>query len=481
MAEFINTIDVLGDDAVIDSIIDRSITEFKDNVITIVEQYAFYGCANLRIVDLPNVTTVNSYAFKACTSLTEINIPKCSSDGRSIFNSCTSLKKIVLPAVTSIMTESASNTGYLADCTSLEYVDMSVITSIGGRCFNNCTALTTLAIRTNTVASLASTNAFANTPIAKGTGYVYVPRSLVDSYKAATNWSTYATQFRAIEDWSVDGTLTGEIDPYKLWRQAEIVQDGLALHFDYRGHQDDTSTTITDLASGVTANNFDKFGKTANGVNGGDNNAKYVYLTLKTTDDPFAAFLSAMKNGQGFTLESFGTVCKRSFYFGNKQLYEFGGGSYFEIGGYPISSSTQAVCTLADGTASSTTVPMNSKITVNDTEVNVCTTNSSNLVPNFKNFLHIVTTYSPDGTVRRYFNGYGVNESTTVANFGSWDFDTMFAASATHLPAILSANQLGNTDAQYVSSQRIYSRVLTEDEIETNMMVEYLRQQQIGG
>lgn len=216
MAEFINTIDLLGDDAVVDGIIDKTIMEFKDNVITIVEQYAFSRCANLRIVDLPNVTTANSYAFEACTSLTEINIPKCSSAARSIFNSCTSLKKIVLPAVTSIINETASNTGYLAGCTSLEYVDMLVITSIGGRCFNGCTALTTLAIRTNTVASLVSTNAFSNTPIAKGTGYVYVPRSLVDSYKAATNWSTYANQFRAIEDYTVDGTITGELDETKI-------------------------------------------------------------------------------------------------------------------------------------------------------------------------------------------------------------------------------------------------------------------------
>lgn len=301
-----------------------------------------------------------------------------------------------------------------------------------------------------------------------------------DNYKVPQTITVSALQDDDKNDESVVVTLTSRKVSAKQIAVAvtdnyfvpELVEDGLVLHFDYRGHQGDTSTTITDLASGVTANNFDKFGKTANGVNGGENNAKYAYLTLKTTDDPFAAFLSAMKNGQGFTLESFGTVCKRSFYFGNKQLYEFGGGSYFEVGGYPISSSTQVVCTLADGTASSTTVQMNSKITVNGAEVNVCTTNSSNLVPNFKNFLHIVTTYSPDGTIRRYFNGYGVKESTTVANFGSWDFDTMFAASASHLPAILSANQLGNTDAQYVSSQRVYNRVLTEDEIKMNMAVE---------
>ena len=31
--------------------------------------------------------------------------------------------------------------------------------------------------------------------------YVYVPKALVGAYKSATNWSTYANQIRAIEDY----------------------------------------------------------------------------------------------------------------------------------------------------------------------------------------------------------------------------------------------------------------------------------------
>ena len=64
--------------------------------------------------------------------------------------------------------------------------------------------------------SLDSTNAFTGTPIASGTGYIYVPAVLIDSYKAATNWSTYAAQFRALEDYTVDGTTTGELDETKI-------------------------------------------------------------------------------------------------------------------------------------------------------------------------------------------------------------------------------------------------------------------------
>jgi hypothetical protein len=61
--------------------------------------------------------------------------------------------------------------------------------------------LTTVILRVNKVCTLANVSAFNNTPIKNGSGYVYVPSALVDSYKAASNWSTYAAQIRAIEDY----------------------------------------------------------------------------------------------------------------------------------------------------------------------------------------------------------------------------------------------------------------------------------------
>jgi hypothetical protein len=70
MSEFINTIDVLGDDAVIDSIIQRTITEFKDNRVETVGRHAFYGCTALERVELPRVKKIDTNAFANCTALT---------------------------------------------------------------------------------------------------------------------------------------------------------------------------------------------------------------------------------------------------------------------------------------------------------------------------------------------------------------------------------------------------------------------------
>jgi hypothetical protein len=88
-----------------------------------------------------------------------------------------------------------------AYCTSLTTVDLSKCISVYAFAFHECKALTMLIIRTNSVCTLERDNAFTNTPIAKRTGYIYVPKALIDQYKVAENWSRYASQFRAIEDY----------------------------------------------------------------------------------------------------------------------------------------------------------------------------------------------------------------------------------------------------------------------------------------
>ena len=74
--------------------------------------------------------------------------------------------------------------------------------------FMSCDVLNALVLRSPFVYNLSQ--AFRDNPISNGTGYIYVPRALVSQYQAATNWTAYASQFRAIEDYTVDGTIDGE-------------------------------------------------------------------------------------------------------------------------------------------------------------------------------------------------------------------------------------------------------------------------------
>lgn len=157
-----------GDESTLTKVIDGTApVEIVDKQATIVRASAFRECGNLVSVDLPAATSIGNDAFNSCSALTTANFP--------------------------------------------------VATSISTYAFENCGALTTLILRTTEkVATLFNTNAFSNTPIKSGTGYIYIPATLIDSYKAATNWSTFAAQFRALEDYTVDGTTTGELDPTKI-------------------------------------------------------------------------------------------------------------------------------------------------------------------------------------------------------------------------------------------------------------------------
>jgi hypothetical protein len=90
------------------------------------------------------------------------------------------------------------------------------LTQIQNNAFNGCSYLIALTLNGNAVVSLANTSALNSTPIKNGTGYIYVPKALVEDYKGATNWTTYANQFRALEDYTVDGTITGKLDESKI-------------------------------------------------------------------------------------------------------------------------------------------------------------------------------------------------------------------------------------------------------------------------
>ena len=79
-------------------------------------------------------------------------------------------------------------------CSALTSVSLPMATSIRSNAFESCRKLTTLYIGTesDTVCTLSSTNA-----IPSSVTDIYVPEALVDSYKTATNWSSFADKIKA--------------------------------------------------------------------------------------------------------------------------------------------------------------------------------------------------------------------------------------------------------------------------------------------
>ena len=197
-------------------VINKQIEECVAEDITAIPDYSFYKYTGLKKLRIPNVTTIGISAFDSCNQVDQIDIPKCTKIGNRSFASCNKASFINAPLLEEVsaggfygmqtattanipLVKKLASQGFYYSRT-IERLDFQQLTLIEQLALNQ-TNLTVLIIRTGSVCSLGNVNALANSPVAKGTGYVYVPRNLVDSYKSATNWSTYANQIRAIEDY----------------------------------------------------------------------------------------------------------------------------------------------------------------------------------------------------------------------------------------------------------------------------------------
>lgn len=170
------------------------ITEVSATNVTSLGSYAFYNCGGLTSVYFPNATSVGEYAFQSC-GIVEVEFPSLLTIPNGCFRYSGKIKKGTFPNATSV-----GENAFRGD-SGLEQLDFSACTTIYQLAFISCTNMKVIIFRSPAVITLKSSNAFASSPISGGTGYVYVPKALIDAYKTATNWSNYASQFRAIEDY----------------------------------------------------------------------------------------------------------------------------------------------------------------------------------------------------------------------------------------------------------------------------------------
>lgn len=102
-------------------------------------------------------------------------------------------------------------------CHALAIADFSSVREIREQAFFKAYDLKALVLRDQqTVAQLYSIDALQDTKIYNKSGFIYVPRKLVSSYQNATNWSFYGAVFRPLEDYTVDGTADGDLDPSRI-------------------------------------------------------------------------------------------------------------------------------------------------------------------------------------------------------------------------------------------------------------------------
>lgn len=137
------------------------------NCTAIVGNNAFRDCTNLISVSLPNVRYIGCSAFNYCINITSMTFPNCCWVENDAFNGCSNLTNL--------------------DLYSCSYIDYAA--------FFRCSKLN-LTLRYDSVCS-------AEFPIFNYPSYnikIFVPASLVESYKTTTGWNQMSSQIFPIED-----------------------------------------------------------------------------------------------------------------------------------------------------------------------------------------------------------------------------------------------------------------------------------------
>lgn len=197
----------------LNALIDGSITEITIPVdVTELCDEAFSSRKNLESVIMHDgVTKIGSGAFKSCSALESIDIPDSVTEiGAAAFSS-SGLKSLEYGV--------NAGSGFCERCLSLESVVVGEgVTTIDSGSFNGCNALTTIDIASTvqtlgggalSCENLESMTVRATTPpsganMAFGsvpaTCAIYVPASVVDTYKATSGWSARASYIQAIQE-----------------------------------------------------------------------------------------------------------------------------------------------------------------------------------------------------------------------------------------------------------------------------------------
>ena len=231
-----------GDSTMEDGLITRTLTEYKNNRVVTVGSYGLANFASLEKVTLPMAETLGTYAFDNDTSLKTIDILGGGTLSGSLASPCllncenltaiimrnenavTKLQSLIFPFyageanITRNFTRSQWNTygtvgreenwtgltprmkGSITYFTGTVTDEDSKPVWLFGQYVNSSTRLKTLAFVETEEEANALMRQYAE-QFADGGCKFYVPTLLVEAYKSATNWSTYAERILAIEDY----------------------------------------------------------------------------------------------------------------------------------------------------------------------------------------------------------------------------------------------------------------------------------------
>jgi hypothetical protein len=202
--------DVAVDTSIEDGLITGTLTSYTNDRVESVRDYAFYN-QPFEIVNLPRVKTLGKSAFYQCAvSTLDFPLVEVIPDSLAGSSGTNNITSVNFPNAVEIG-QSAFNF-----CRKLTFVDFPKVKSIKSQAFYNATNLVTIVLRSPELCTLASSSIFSSYIVKT----FLFPAALIESYQTATNWSAMYASGKAIflplEEYTVDGTTTGEIDWDKL-------------------------------------------------------------------------------------------------------------------------------------------------------------------------------------------------------------------------------------------------------------------------
>ena len=146
-------------------------------------QYDFDLCQDLQNINLPQCDYLGPKTFATCVNLKSIDLPLCTTVGANAFDYCFTMSIVSLPMCKYVGPNAFHSTFALSS------VNLPVCSRIDSNAFADAIRLQTLVLGYDSVVTIPAIGIFTgNIPS------IFVPASLVEAYKADTNWSQYSSQ-----------------------------------------------------------------------------------------------------------------------------------------------------------------------------------------------------------------------------------------------------------------------------------------------
>ena len=165
-----------GMDSSINAYLAGTLEEIDFDGVTKIHPYFCYENHGIKWVRLANLKTLDNYFCRDCNSLESVDLPNAEgSSGTYFCYGCENLKSVNVPLITVFDNYAFQSSN------GLEWPDLPSATKLGAYFARYATGLSTLILRyTGGVVTNAQSSVLNSTAIAKGAGYIYVPKTLDD-------------------------------------------------------------------------------------------------------------------------------------------------------------------------------------------------------------------------------------------------------------------------------------------------------------